>query len=156
MAEESKDLDSMLGGSKTLISKLPPKLKDTRYASLYSPPKSSHYDHMILYDNMGPRRNPVIDIYTNINVLKDLPPDRDWVEVLNQYTHEKEIVRLTRRQRIAVALGLPVKESIRQYKGWDKEGLPFYVFKYRDNNKTFLMLDYQHDYRGKFNTDFLG
>ncbi len=78
------------------------------------------------------------------------------IEVLNQYTDRKETVKLNLYQRIALVLGIGrVKESVRRYEGWSGS-IPFYVFKYRINGETFLMLDYPHGYDRRFRTDFKG
>jgi hypothetical protein len=77
------------------------------------------------------------------------------VEVLNQYTDQKETVKLNLRQRLALAVGrFEVQESTRRYEGWKDTN--FYVFRYKTNGKTYLMLDYHHGYDNHFHTDFLG
>jgi hypothetical protein len=77
------------------------------------------------------------------------------VEVLNQYTKRKETVNLNIRQRLALAIRCyEVKESVRRYEGW--RDTPFYLFKYRENGKTYTMLDYHHGHDDHFHIDFLG
>ncbi len=143
MVMDSKNLDSILDKPKTLLSRVSiannEELKYRGYNVSLANGKNLKYQGSWLYSSNG--ESP----YTGKNV-----------EVLNQYTHEKETVRLNLHQRVALALGRPVKESVRRYDGWGKEGLIFYVFKYKDKGHTFLMLDYPHSHDYHFHTDYRG
>ncbi len=75
-------------------------------------------------------------------------PSEGMTRVFNRYTHAVEEIKLSRANRVALAVKGEAKVEERTYPGWSGK-LPFFAYTVDIGGKKVLLFDYRHGYEDR-------